>query len=359
MPAHPAAARSWRHWLAAQWQTTSAITLLLAPLSLLYWVVVSLRRLAYRVHGMRSERVPAVVCVVGNLIAGGAGKTPTVIAIVQHLQQRGIRTGVVSRGYGREARELHDVTPSSDAHSAGDEPILIHQRTGAPLMVGASRVDAARALLAKAPEIQVIVCDDGLQHYAIYRDVEICVVDDRGTGNGWMLPAGPLREPVNASPIAAAGQRTDRRLTLATASIAGFQGHVAKRKLATHARGRDGSLIELQPGSQPWSNGCAAVAGIARPERFFQMLEDCGIHLQHTVALADHDNFSAPLPAWAEQMQILCTEKDATKLWERYPNALAVPLEQEMDADFWQAFDTLLQDALDAQLSSVDGHTTA
>jgi tetraacyldisaccharide 4'-kinase len=156
------------------------------------------RRGLYRVGIFKSERVPAAVVVVGNVLAGGVGKTPVVMALVRHFQSKGMAVGVVSRGYGRNTQGCREVTATSTPADMGDEPVLIKRRTGAAVFVASSRVDAARALLAQYPKTQVIVGDDGLQHYALQRDVEICVFDDRGVGNGFMLPAGPLREPAKA-----------------------------------------------------------------------------------------------------------------------------------------------------------------
>ena len=168
---------------------------LLWPLAQCYGVLVRLRRGLYRRGVLRSERFRVPVVVVGNVIAGGAGKTPLVIALVRHLQAQRVAVGVVSRGYGRTASDCMEVTPTASPSQTGDEPALIHRLTGAPVFVARQRTQALRALLAAHPETTVVICDDGLQHYALQRDLEIAAFDDRGTGNGWLLPAGPLREP--------------------------------------------------------------------------------------------------------------------------------------------------------------------
>src|SRR5207237_9693541 len=154
-----------------------------------------LRRATYRHGWLKSERAGVPVIVVGNVVAGGSGKTPIVQAVVQHLKDRGLRVGIVSRGYGRRADDCREVRTDSVASEVGDEPLLLARSCGVPVFVAARRIEAARALLRAHPQTQVIVSDDGLQHYAMPRDVEICVFGDGGAGNGWLLPAGPLREP--------------------------------------------------------------------------------------------------------------------------------------------------------------------
>jgi tetraacyldisaccharide 4'-kinase len=176
------------------WLRRGALPWLLLPASLLFGLVVAIRRAAYRLGWMRSTRVPVPVVVVGNVVAGGSGKTPIVIALVRHLRARGIAAGVVSRGYGRRTADCREVRATDAPEDTGDEPLLIARETGAPVFVAPRRADAARALLAAHPSTRVIVSDDGLQHYGLERDVEVCVFDERGIGNGWLLPAGPLRE---------------------------------------------------------------------------------------------------------------------------------------------------------------------
>ncbi len=177
------------------WLHRGLLACLLWPFSLLYRAIAALRRLAYRRGWKTAHSVGVPVIVVGNVVAGGAGKTPVVMAVVRHLQARGLAVGVVSRGYGRRTQDGREVRAESDPRDVGDEPLLVQRTTGAPVVVDRDRVAAARRLLAAHPEVRVIVSDDGLQHLALGRDVEICVFDDRGVGNGWLLPAGPLREP--------------------------------------------------------------------------------------------------------------------------------------------------------------------
>ena len=313
-----------RRALQRAWLRRGLLACLLWPLSLVFAAVAVLRR-----SFARPLRVGVPVVVIGNVIAGGSGKTPVVQAVVEHLKSRGLQAGVVSRGYGRRTGDCREVTPQSDARDAGDEPLLIARSCNVPVFVAASRVEAARALLRAHPQTQVIVSDDGLQHYALARDIEICVFDDRGVGNGWRLPAGPLREG------------WPRRVDF----VLGLDGFRVTRKLAGEAVRADGTRIPI---AQLRGRATVAVAGIAEPQAFFAMLREAGVRADRELALPDHHAFDGPLDARGE---IVCTEKDAVKLWRTRPDAWAVPLQVEIDAAFWTA--------LDAKLSSLDGSQTA
>ncbi len=177
------------------WQARGPLALALAPLALLYGALVRLRRALYALGVLQSGRLPVPVIVVGNVTAGGAGKTPVVLALVRHLQARGWRPGIISRGHGRSTQALRAVRPDSSAAEVGDEPLLLARDSGVPVFVARRRLQAGRALLAAHPGTDIVVCDDGLQHLALQRQLEICVFNDQGAGNGWLLPAGPLREP--------------------------------------------------------------------------------------------------------------------------------------------------------------------
>ena len=318
---------------------------MLWPLSQLYRASTAVRHRLYANGWLKSDRVPVPIIVVGNVIAGGAGKTPVVIAIVRHLQARGFAVGVVSRGYGRRTADCREVLAESDPRDVGDEPALVRHATGAPVFVAAKRIEATRALLARHPGVQVIVSDDGLQHLAMQRDVEICVFDERGIGNGWLLPAGMLREP----------WPRDCDLVLHTGARAAFDGGFkAKRALADHALRSDGQRVALSDLAAAGNPPLVAVAAIARPEAFFSMLRCRGLRLTQAVALPDHYDFSdwQALPAAGGVVPlVLCTEKDAVKLWRFCPEALAVPLLVEPEPRFFEA--------LDAKLSSLDGFQAA
>ncbi|QHI97257.1 tetraacyldisaccharide 4'-kinase [Xylophilus rhododendri] len=331
--------------LQAAWRRRGLTACLLWPLSLVYRAAWAWRLAGYRSGRRPSVKLPVPVVVVGNVIVGGAGKTPTVIALVQHLQSRGIAVGVVSRGYGRTLPPGDDdggleISAGSDPQHAGDEPLLIHRRTGVPVFVGRDRVESARRLLRAHPQVRLLVCDDGLQHLALARDIEVCVFDDRGVGNGWLLPAGPLREPWPRS--------VD--LVLHTGQSPAFAGYRGERRLADHALRTDGSQVALatlaaMTGSR---TRLIAIAGIARPQAFFTMLRERGLVLAETHALPDHADFTRDLPPIAADSTLLCTEKDAAKLWQQRPDALAVPLHFTLAADFLARLDRLV----DAQLSS-------
>lgn len=182
-------------YLPRVWAHRGPMAWLLRPVAALYGIMIALRRLAYNRGIFKTQQVPALVIVVGNVVAGGAGKTPLTIAMARHLQAQGFKVGVISRGHGRETLEARAVHRGSLPREVGDEPLLIHQTTGVPVWVARKRADAARGLLLVHPEVQILICDDGLQHLALARDIEICVMDERGVGNGWLLPAGPCESP--------------------------------------------------------------------------------------------------------------------------------------------------------------------
>ena len=179
----------------AIWSRRGLAAWLLRPGAFLLGVLGALRRRLYALGLLKVHRLPVPVIVVGNVVVGGAGKTPTVIALIEHLKAGGWCPGVVSRGYGRTGREVLAVEDNTPAAAGGDEPALIRRRTQVPVYVAPRRVDAAQALLKAHPEVNLVLCDDGLQHLALGRDLSVAVFDERGTGNGWLLPAGLLREP--------------------------------------------------------------------------------------------------------------------------------------------------------------------
>lgn len=286
------------------WSGQSALYLLLLPLSWLYGLVTQVLRFSYQKGWKKSWRAPVPVVVVGNLTAGGNGKTPVVIWLVEQLQQRGLRVGVVSRGYGGKAERYPLLLNENTATAqAGDEPVLIFQRTGAPVAVSPVRADAVRALLA-ASQVDLIVTDDGLQHYALQRDFEIVVVDGvRRFGNGHWLPAGPMRERAS-------------RLRTVDAVIVNGEGKAQGSEIGM--RLQPGYAVNLLTGEKRQAdalNDVVAMAGIGHPPRFFATLRQLGLTPQKEVAFADHQAFDvAQLEALTTSGQtLLMTEKDAVK----------------------------------------------
>ena len=181
---------------------------LLLPVSWLYALLLTLRHALFAM-GWRQVHRPAVcVVVVGNVVAGGAGKTHTALSVVQHLVARGWAVGIISKGYGRRDGATVEVVASAPVHAVGDEALLLGQRSGVPVFVGPSRKRSLHALLAAYPQTRIVVCDDGLQDYSLYRDVEICMMHEDGLGNGCLLPAGPLREPWPRKALARAGVKS-------------------------------------------------------------------------------------------------------------------------------------------------------
>ncbi|EPO4108556.1 tetraacyldisaccharide 4'-kinase [Enterobacter cloacae] len=289
--------------IARIWSGESPLWLLLLPLSWLYGLVSGIIRLLYRLGLKRAWRAPVPVVVVGNLTAGGNGKTPVVIWLVEQLQKRGIRPGVVSRGYGGKAAHYPLLlTPDTTTAEAGDEPVLIYQRTGAPVAVSPVRSDAVQALLAEH-DVQIIITDDGLQHYALARDKEIVVIDGvRRFGNGWWLPAGPMRE------------RASRLKSVDAVIVNGGAAQSGEIPMQL----QPGMAINLLTGERQAVSrlpALVAMAGIGHPPRFFATLEQCGARLEKRVPLADHQALVAEqVDALTTSGQtLIMTEKDAVK----------------------------------------------
>ncbi|MRS19321.1 tetraacyldisaccharide 4'-kinase [Enterobacteriaceae bacterium RIT692] len=285
------------------WSGRSPLWLLLWPLSLLYGAITSLIRLSFQ-HGWRkSWRAPCPVIVVGNLTAGGNGKTPVVIWLVQALQQRGLRAGVVSRGYGGKAERYPLlVTAETPTAQAGDEPVLIAQRTQVPVAVAPQRRLAVEGLLA-AHDLDVIITDDGLQHYALQRDREIVVVDGmRRFGNGWWLPAGPMRE------------RASRLQTVNAVIVNGGDAQAGEIAM-TLQPGLAVNLISGATLALAQLPEIVAMAGIGHPPRFFNTLKLQGIQPVAEIAFADHHAYSEDELQRLTQAEqcLLMTEKDAVK----------------------------------------------
>jgi tetraacyldisaccharide 4'-kinase len=276
------------------------------PLSLVYRGLLALQRR----RAVAPQALPVPVLVVGNHIVGGAGKTPTVIAIVQALQAAGHHPGVVSRGHGREGEDVLAVDDAATVAAAGDEPLLMRRRCGVPVWVGRQRAEVALALCAAHPEVDVLVSDDGLQHLALARRAELVVFDERGAGNGLLLPAGPLREP-----LPAALPSTRRVLYTSGSASTRLPGVVASRRLclawplAAWHRGDASRALPLQ---HLQGRPLLAAAGMAAPEKFFVMLAAAGLNITR-LPLPDHHPYTT-LPWPASTADVLVTEKDAVKL---------------------------------------------
>ena len=294
----------------------------------MYGALVALRRWLYRRGWLRSEHPGRPVIVVGNVIAGGAGKTPVVIALAKHLQARGLHVGVISRGYGRSTHDCRAVLPDSLASEVGDEPALIARSVAAggtvPVFVAPRRIAAARALLAAHPDTDVLICDDGLQHLALQRDLEICIFNYRAE----------FLELIRSRAV-------DIVLHAGSAPPHGTKAPAfeLQRSLAPYALRSNGHQVPL---AQMQGQPLHAVAAVARPSEFFAMLRTQGLALERTEALPDHYDFDSWQRISDQRMQLVCTEKDAVKLWTRHPDALAVPLVAQMDPQFFTALDAWL-----------------
>ena len=285
------------------WYRITPLHLLLLPISLLFRLLVMLRRTLYRNGILTSQRLAVPVVVIGNISVGGTGKTPLTLALAQQLIQRGRHPLIVSRGHGGSAQQLQPVTPDSDVRQVGDEPLLMAQRNLCPVWIGKDRAATAQAALQANPQCDVVLCDDGLQHYRLRRDVEIAIIDGaRGFGNGFMLPAGPLREPVSrlqkvdAVVVNGADAATGQYAMRLSGEI--FHNRLEPGKTATAAE-----LRKLR---------CHAVAGIGHPQRYFRHLAALGLNIvEH--AFPDHHPYRATDLSFADCDAILLTEKDAVK----------------------------------------------
>ena len=328
-----------------EWLRRGALACALWPLSLVFRGLAAVRRGLYAAGISEAERLPVPVVVVGNIFIGGTGKTPLTIWLVDALRAAGYRPGVVSRGFGSKDAAPREVGAGSTPAEVGDEPVLIAARTGCPVFVGRARAAAGRALLAAHPEVNVIVTDDGLQHYALARDVEIVLFDGRGVGNGWTLPAGPLRESpsrkrdftvVNAPELTASLSCAvaPPGATRPPAPAAPWQmrlaGDVAER-LGNRSERMTLAELAQRPGLR-----VLAAAGIGNPARFFGMLRAAGI-APVELPLPDHHDFEDRPFANIEADFILVTEKDAVKCWQieelrNDPRIWVVPVSARIDA---------------------------
>jgi tetraacyldisaccharide 4'-kinase len=318
--------------LTRAWLRRGPLAVALWPLSLLFRLLAALRVALYHAGLLKAERLPVPVIVVGNIFIGGTGKTPLTIWLAQQLRAAGMRPGVVSRGHGGSSAPPREVTAASLAQDVGDEPLLIATRAGCPVVVGRRRAQAGRHLLDLHPDVDVLITDDGLQHYALARDVEIVLFDGRGTGNGWTLPAGPLRE--------APSRRRDftvvnaPEITPALALSVG--GQPWRMGLAGDYAERLMDADERVPLSLLRGKRVLAAAGIGNPGRFFAMLRAAGLDVAE-LALPDHHDFLDDPFRAVDADVILVTEKDAVKCRQletinNDPRLWVVPVGAQIDA---------------------------
>ncbi len=284
------------------WYEPSLLSVLLIPLAWLFCMVAILRRFFYRANFLKAVKLPVPVIVVGNITVGGTGKTPLVVAITEHLKNQGFKPGIVSRGYGGKAANWpQDVNEKSDPAQVGDEAVLLARRCRCPMSVGPDRPQAARALLDRH-SCDVIISDDGLQHYALYRDIEVVVIDGaRRFGNNRCLPAGPLREPV-------------QRILEADYVVANGTGQGNEIEMTLHMQAarnlKDAHVIKEL--SELANKSVHAVAGIGNPQRFFLQLKSMGIDvIEHP--FKDHHPYSINNISFEDELPVLMTEKDAVK----------------------------------------------
>lgn len=290
--------------LSAWWYRRSLVPWLwpLIPLNWLFVLFSGTRRLLFKLGLKTSYRAPVPVIVIGNITVGGTGKTPLTVRLVSELQAAGFRPGVVSRGYGGSGPFPQSVDAQSLAAEVGDEPSMLAAITGVPVVVSPKRAEAVRHLLS-SHDCDVVLSDDGLQHYALQRDIEIAVVDAaRGLGNGWRLPCGPLREP----------RRRLKKVdwVVANGAQASSASRVAMQLASVGWRGvRDGNTIETPDGES-----VIAIAGIGNPQRFFDLLSKEGLHVVETRIFADHHAYDATdFYNVSNQYPLVMTEKDAVK----------------------------------------------
>ena len=319
------------------WYITNPFVWLLLPLSWLYCVVVSVRRKLYQLNILKSYDHEIPVVVIGNIVVGGSGKTPLLIALCEYLQARNIRVGVVSRGYGGLATGINQISKADDAERVGDEPLMIYRHTGVPVVIGRDRSAAIDYLLANN-EIDIILSDDGLQHYRMCRQYEIAVIDSsRGFGNGFCLPAGPLRERKS--------RLKDVDLVVyndTDGSVSGSCSYTLQLNKCKNIT--DGNVREL---SEFTGKTLHAVAGIGNPGRFFDNLRDRKLTIiEHP--FADHHMYRmSDFSGWNDEC-ILMTEKDAVKcqqlpLSDAWSVGVTVTLSAELESRLSQDLASLLR----------------
>lgn len=319
------------------WRSRSPLAKILYPLSCVFSALVAMRRWCYRQSILKSWKSPVPVIVVGNICVGGAGKTPLVIAMVEHLTRAGHKPGVVTRGYGGDATGHSTVTvdQTADPAQVGDEALMLARRTGVCVVASRDRPAAVQQLLLES-DCDVVVCDDGLQHYALQRDIEIVVVDaDYRFGNGYCLPAGPLREPVEritqADLVVYSGE--DRKQPGYSLNVEGFISHDDKTMVPVDEFIRAHSQAPIH-----------AVAAIAYPQKFFNTLHAMDLELI-THEFPDHHAYQARDMQFSDQQTIVMTEKDMVKCEKlALKNAWYLKVSASVDAVILAELDKRLKD---------------
>ena len=341
-------------WVQSVWYGKHPLSMLLLPLSWLYRLVVACRKLIYSTGILPAHKVGAPVIVVGNLTVGGTGKTPLVIWLARYLKSHGYKPGIISRGYGgalfdripipgvqhSRARfagmrmRAQRVNPDSNPALVGDEPVLLAQRARCPVAVSPSRVRAAREILQHA-DCDILLCDDGLQHTALRRDIEIVVIDgDRRFGNQCCIPAGPLREPVCRL----------NTVDLVVANAKAGSGEFLMEYISLPAKSLDGGREQELSGFR--GQTVHAVAAISNPSRFFSMLRQNGVNIKQHV-FPDHYVFKQSDLEFDDDSAVLMTEKDAVKC-RRYDlkDAWYIPIEAKLPETFEHKLENLLEEVM-------------
>ena len=314
------------------WLRRGALACALWPVSLLFRALSGARAALFRAGVLRSTRLPVPVVVVGNIFIGGTGKTPLTIWLAGVLREAGFTPGIISRGHGASGQAPRAVSASSSAAEVGDEPLLIARRSGCPVVVARDRAAAGEMLLSAFPKVDILISDDGLQHYALRRDVEIMLFDARGSGNGWLLPAGPLREP--------ASRRRDFTIVNAPELTVALRQSVGGKPYQMQLAGAMAEPLQGPGQGVPLASlagkRIVAAAGIGNPARFFAMLRAAGLSIGE-LALPDHHDFLDQPFAQVDADIILITEKDAVKCGQIEhlkddPRLWVVPVTAQLDA---------------------------
>lgn len=322
-----------------KWYFGHPMVWVLAPLSLLFYFVTALRRVLYKIGLKSAYKAKVPVIVVGNISVGGNGKTPVVLALAKHYASKGLKVGILSRGYGGKS----DVYPrqvdyADSASEVGDEPRLLAKRSGCVVVIDPKRARGAE-YLASDLQCDIIICDDGLQHYRLHRDVELIVMDDRKVGSGYLLPMGPLRE----------GQwrlaHVDAVIHNAR-SMPTFDNAIAPQFLMTLVSDKFVNVADptlTKKASDFVGESCSAIAGIGSPVRFFNQLETLGIALSYTYPMPDHHAY---VPSDLPKGTVIMTEKDAVKVQDfAHKDCWYLPVDAHMAADFYTLIDTKLSQA--------------